>query len=302
MTLHLRMRALFAALVVTAVASLGLAGSASAELIGEFTKFQYCPFENPEVTKCQYAVTESGSVTLGSKTVPIVNPVVLQGGFGKPNKETKISKFFGATGGKPTLQPVAQPVPGGLAGLVNCKTITNFILKAACEWTFENGVTGLNSTLEMARPATEIQISEANLSRKEKVALQLPVKVHLENPFLGSECYVGSSSNPIIWNLTSGKTAPPPPNTSIEGSAGQTSFLEGGLILHLANNSLVDNAWAAPEADGCGGLFSFILDPIINLAAGLPAAAGQNTAILNNTIDITTAAVLKYIEENGGLP
>lgn len=297
MNVHLRMKMLIAVLSVVALASLGLAGSASAKLVGEFTKFQYCPWTNTEVKKCLYSVTESGEVVMGSKKVPIVNKVPLQGGYGAPNAETKISKFFGATGGKPTLQPVPQPVPGGLAGLVNCKEISNFILRAACELTFENGLTGLNATLELAKPASAIEISETNLSRKEKVALKLPIKVRLENPFLGESCYVGSESSPVIWNLTSGETAPPLPNKAISGSAGKIEAREEGLIAHLTGNSLVDNAWAAPKASGCGGLFSFILDPIINAAAGLPAAAGTNTAILNNLIDISTAAAVEYINE-----
>lgn len=298
MNLHLKTRVLFAALSVVAIASLGFAGSASAKLVGEFTKFQYCPRTNAEVKKCLYSVTEGGEVKMGSKTVPIVNDVELQGGYGAPNKETKFSKFFGATEGKPTLEPVAQPVPGGLAGLVNCKEISNFILKAACEWTFENGITGLDSILELAKPATAIEISESNLSRKENIALKLPVKIRLDNPFLGSNCYVGSEGAPINWNLTSGKTAPPPPNESISGSAGKISFLEEGLILNLAGNSLVDNAWSAPKASGCGGLFSFILDPIVNSSAGLPAAAGTNTAILNNNTNIATAAAVNFIDES----
>ncbi len=294
---HLRMRTLFAALSVLAVASLSFVGSASAKLVGEFVQFQYCPYTNTEVKKCLHSVTESGEVVLGSKKVPIVNKTLLQGGFGKPNKETKISEFFGATEGKPTLQPVAQPVPGGLAGLVNCKEISNWLLRISCEVTFENGLTGLDATLELAGSASDIQISEANMSRKENVALKLPVKTRLENPFLGSNCYVGSNSNPLVWELTSGATEPPEPNESIEGSFGKASFLEGGLILHIAENILVDNAWAAPKASGCGGLFSFILDPIINAAAGLPSSAGHNTAILNNTINISTAAAVKFIDE-----
>jgi hypothetical protein len=298
MNSHLRMRVLITALSVAAIASLGVAGTASAKLVGEFTKFQYCPWKNEEVKKCTYAVTEGGEVIMGSKKVPIVNDVLLQGGFGAPNKETKISKFFGATEGKPTLQPVGQPVPGGLAGLVNCPEIENFILRAACEWTFENGLTGVNSILELAKPASEIKISESRLARKEGVALELPVKIRLENPLLGSNCYVGSESSPIIWSLTSGKTAPPPPNESIGGVAGSILAIEEGLIARLDGNKLVDNAWAAPKASGCGGLFAFILDPIINASAGLPAAAGTNTAILENTISFATVGAIQFIDES----
>ena len=297
MILHLRMRMLFAVLAAGAVASLGFAGSASAKLVGEFTKFQYCPRTNTEVKKCLWSNTEGGKVKLGSKTVTIEHDVLLQGGYGKADKETKVSEFFGPTEGKPALQPVAQAVPGGLAGLVNCKEISNWFLRISCEVTFENGLTGLDSTLELAGSASDIEISESHLSRKEGIALHLPVKVHLENPFLGSNCYVGSAGNPIPWELTSGTTEPPEGTEPITGSAGKTEFLEGGLMLQLNGNVLVDNTWAAPSASGCGGLFSFILDPIINLAAGLPAGAGQNVAVLENTVDIASAAAVNYIDE-----
>jgi len=294
---HRKAGVVFAAMLVVALASLSLIGNAQAKLIEPYIKFQYCPFKNTEVKKCIYSVTNGGEVVLGSKKVPIVNPVKLQGGFGKPNETTKISKFFEATNGV-TLSKTAQPVPGGLAGIINCKEISNIILRISCEVTFENGLTGLNSTLELARPASEIQISEDNLAREEGVALRLPIKVHLENPFLGSSCYVGSSSSPIIWELTTGKTNPKEPNKPIEGQTGSISFLEEGFILHIDENRLVDNNWSAPGASGCGGFpAELLLDPIINLAAGLPSTAGHNTAILKNTIDETTPAALKIIEE-----
>lgn len=282
------------AVLVAALAMLALANSASAKLIGEFTKFEQCPWTNVEVAKCVHSVTGGGEVVLGSKKVPIVNPVTLQGGFSKPVE--RISNFFEATNGV-TLSKTAQPVPGGLAGLVNCKEITNFLLRISCEVTFENGLTGVNSTLELAQPASNIKISELNLSGKVGVALKMPIKVRLENPFLGSNCYVGSSTSPIIWELTSGTTAPPAPNEPITGAAGKIQFLEGGRILRLNENVLVDNAWSAPGASGCGGLFSFLIDPIINASSGLPSAAGKNTAILKNTINIATAAAVKKVDE-----
>lgn len=285
-----------AALLVVALTSLALASTAGAKLVGPFTKFQYCPWKTSEVARCLYSVTNSGEVVLGSKKVPIVNPVTLQGGFSESG-EGQFAKFFGATNGI-TLSKTKQPLPGGLAGLINCKEIKDFFLRVSCEVTFENGLTGVNTTLELAKPASQIKISESNLARKEGVALQLPVKVHLENPFLGSNCYVGSESSPIIWNLTSGKTSPKEPNKPIEGAGGSVSFLEEGLILRLDKNKIVDNNWSAPGANGCGGfLVELIINPILNLASGLPSAAGKNTAILNNTIEITTPFALEYIEE-----
>ena len=280
------------ALLIAALAVFGLAATAQAKLVGNYTKFAQCPYSNLEVKKCIYSVTKAGEVVLGSKKVPIVNPVILQGGTGAVNEEG-YRAFFAATNGI-TLSKAPQPVPGGLAGLVNCKEITDFFLRVSCEVTFENGVTGLNSTLELARPASEIVVSENNLAAESGVALKMPVKVHLENPFLGSGCYVGSSGSPLIWNLTTGTTSPPGPNTPITGKAGFIEFLEEGRISEAKDASLVDNAWSAPGASGCGGfLVELLLNPIINSAAGVPAAAGKNTAILKNELNIASAAAVR---------
>ncbi len=286
-----------AAALAVAVSMFAVTSSASAKLTGEYTRFQFCPFTNAEVKRCLHSVNDGGFVVLGSKKVPIVNPVTLQGGY-PVVEEGEFAKFVAATNGV-TLSKAAQPVPGGLAGLVNCPEISNFILRALCKATFENGLTGVNSILELARPASEIEISETHLSEAEGVALKLPVKIRLENPFLGSNCYVGSESAPVWWELTSGTTNPPKPNGPITGAPGEIEFIDGGRILKLTGTELVDNAWAAPKTSGCGGIFSFILDPIVSSSSGLPAAAGTNTAVLENTVHISSAlAVKKNNEEN----
>ncbi len=252
---------------------------------GEYAEFNQCPSTNPSVATCLYSKLTSGEVVLGKKKVPIVNPVILQGGISEPDS-TFFSKFYPALNGE-SLTKAPQPVPGGLSGLVNCKEISLGFLKSSCEAIFENGLTGVNSTVELAKPASEIKVSLSDIVFGEGVGVVLPVKVHLENPLLGSGCYIGSSSSPIMWNLTDGKTSPPPPNKSISGAVGTTEFKgpdEG--ILRLNGNSLVDNAWSAPSASGCGGfLVEYVLDPIINSSVGVPSAAGKNTAILTGYAD-----------------
>jgi hypothetical protein len=293
MCLNFRKFTLF--ILTTGILALSFSAGAQAKLVGNYARFSQCPYSNLEVKKCLYSTTTSGEVVLGSKKVPIVNPVVLQGGAGK-NVEG-YAPFFAASNGV-TLSKAPQPVPGGLAGLINCKEISDPLLRASCELTLENGFTGANSTLELARPASEIVVSENNLGGEIGTALKMPVKAHLENPFLGSNCYVGSSSSPIIWNLTTGETSPPGPNKAIRGDTGEAEFLEEGRILELKGATLVDNAWAAPGASGCGGfLVELVLDPILNAAAGLPAAAGKNTAVLNNDIFVGSAAAVRLNDE-----
>ena len=288
-----RARAVWAALCVVALAALGFAGNASAKLTGEFTRFEQCPYTNLEVRKCIYSPTEGGEVVLGTKKVPITKTAVLQGGFAKPVEG--FSKFFEAKNGI-TLSKAAQSVPGGLLGIVPPEK-SPALVKALSAFFFENALTGVNSTLELAKPASEIRISENHLAEEEEVALKLPVKVHLENPFLGKSCFVGSSSSPLQWELTTGLTAPPGPNKPIQGAHGSVNLFEEGSVLRLTGSELVDNAWSAPAASGCGGIISFLVNPIINSQIGLPSAAGKNSAVLKNTIWVASAAALRLNNE-----
>jgi hypothetical protein len=285
------------AMLAMALASLGLASGASA-FSGAFTRFAFCPYKTAGVDRCAYSLTDGGEVVLGSKKVPIVNPVTLQGGYNLEEAEGPeggYSKFFAATNGE-TLSKTPQPVPGGLLGLIPPESSPPLV-KAAVELAAKNGLTGVNSTLELAKPASDIRINESHLAEGLGVALKLPLKVHLENPLLGSSCYVGSSASPIIWELRTDTTEPPPPNEPITGNAGLINFLEGARIIEVEGAVLVDNAWSAPAAEGCGGLLSALIDPVINAVAGLPAAAGHNSATLATAISETTAFSVKKNEE-----
>jgi hypothetical protein len=117
----------------------------------------------------------------------------------------------------------------------------------------------------------------------------VPVKLKFENPFLGSACYIGSSSSPVVWPLTTGTTKPSLPNKPIKGTAGKLETLEGGKLEKAIGASLVENNFSAPGASGCGGLYSSLIDPIINAKIGLPAAAGTNTMILDGTVEFASA-------------
>jgi len=222
-----------------------------------------------------------------------VNTITLQGGLHENEDESL--NFIAAEDGN-TLSKTPQKVPGGLAGLVKCNEISNFVERIACELIFENGVTGVNATTELAAPASSIGINIGNLLGATGTALSLPVKVHLENPFLGSSCYVGSNAKPIVINLTTGTTAPPLPNKPITGKVGELTFNETFTLITISKNSLVNNSFAAPGSEGCGGIFSFLIDPIINSKLGLPSAAGHNTAILNGTLKTAEAAAVKASE------
>jgi hypothetical protein len=210
-----------------------------------------------------------------------VNTITLQGGLPETGgDETPIPAV-----NVESLSKTPQPVPGGLLNLIKCKEIKNFFARIACELFFEKGALGVNATAELVGLPT---LNKENVVLEEGIALKLPVRIHLENGFLGNECYVGSPTSPVTLSLTTGVTNPPLPNKAIRGNGGETEFTEEGNILTVTGNSLVNNSYSVPKSSGCGGVFSAIVGPIVDAKLGLPSEAGNNTAILNGTLRVAT--------------
>src|SRR6201999_4457974 len=95
-------------------------------------------------------------------------------------------------------------------------------------------------------------ISLLKLLEAKGTALTLPARVHLENTFLGPNCYIGSKKHPVTVEFQAGTTRPPAPNTPISGSVGEVEFKDEANLIVVNKNSLVNNSFAAPEAEGCG--------------------------------------------------
>jgi hypothetical protein len=259
---------------------------------GEYAQFAECPLNNANVLFCVYSESNGGFFQIGKKTVPLKNPVILQGGL--EVNEAGETPFVGAENGE-TLSKTPQPVPGGLLGIEAPKSWPQFLQDLFNE-SINNGFTGVTATVELAAPASSIKISTLNLLTEQGTALSLPVKIKLDNPFLGSNCYIGSNSKPVVIDFTTGETSPPPPNKPIHGSAGTISFNEAQTIITLSGGSLVNNSFAAPGANGCGGLFSFLIDPFVNSLIGLPSPAGTNAAVLEGKLQNAVAAAVKASE------
>ncbi|HET9197514.1 MAG TPA: hypothetical protein VFN92_04580 [Solirubrobacterales bacterium] len=284
------MRRLFLAAVLAAL-MLVPASSASAALEGEYAKFKTCPLSNLTVEVCLYAESTTGEFTVGKKTVPLVNPVILKGGAGGPEGIFGPLTIIAPTDGQ-VISKSAQPVPGGLLG-ITAPSWWPQILKDLFNETINNGFTGVTATVELAGSASSIKASFVNALTGAGPAFSMPVKVKLSNPFLGSNCYIGSNSNPVKLNLTTGTTSPPPPNTPISGNPGEGGNIEE-KILFLKKNRLVDNSFSAPGASGCGGiLFSWAVDPLVDSILGTPSPAGKNTAVLEGTTYLGIAEALR---------
>jgi hypothetical protein len=280
---------LFAALVFAAPAL-------ASKPTGEFVNFGDCPLGNPSVNLCVFAQTSSGEVKIGSTTVPITKTITLQGGI-IVNTETGSETFVNAADGN-TLSKTPETVPGGLLKILGPESFPEFLRNLINEF-INKGITGVTASTELVG---NVGINRLNLLTAKGTALSLPVRVHLENSFLGEKCFVGSASKPVTLNLTTGTTSPPLPNTPITGKVGEISFNETGTYVKIAKNSLVDNSFAAPEAQGCGeqilfGLFTGVIDSAVDSQLGIPSAAGHNTAILNGQLENALAEAVKASEK-----
>jgi hypothetical protein len=288
------MRKLFvaAALAAMMLVPASQASASSHHPTGEFAQFAECPLSRATLVACAFSESNGGSFTIGKKTVPLKNPVVLQGGF--EFTETGGTQFYGAENGE-TLSKTPQPVPGGLLGIEAPAWWPEFLRNLFNE-TINNGFTGVTATVELAAPATSIKLNPFALIEGKGTALTLPAKIKLDNPFLGSSCYIGSSASPVVLDFTSGTTSPPPPNKPISGAVGTVSENAAETLLTISGGRLVDNSFAAPGASGCGGIFSFLIDPFVNSIVGTPSAAGTNTAILEGKIQTGEAAAVRASE------
>lgn len=273
---------------VAVIAALVLAPMASASTFhptGEFEQFGECPLSIETLENCVYSVSNGGNFTIGTKSVPLKNPVILQGGFSGAGEEIQ---FFGAANGE-TLSKTAQPVPGGLLGVV----APTWWPAAVQEW-FNNlindGFTGVTATVELAAPATSIKLSTGNLISRTGTALGLPVKVKLSNAILGSNCYLGSNSHPVQINFTTGNDG------ALEGRVGTVKFNKTFSLITISGGLLVNNSFEAPGVSGCGGIFSFLVDPLVDSILGVPAGAGQNSATLEGTLQTAVASAVKASE------
>ena len=286
------------ALVLALLAPATAAAAGPYHPTGEFANFSDCPLTKTTLNFCLFSEQNKGSFLIGKKTVTIEKPQVLQGGLDKATAAEEAEGFFpfvGAEDGN-TLVKTPQVVPGGLLG-ITAPSWWPQLLKDLFNETINNGGTGVTATVELAGPASGIKPNLGSLLTGSGIALQLPTKIKLNNAFLGSNCYIGSNSNPVLFKFITGTTSPPPPNKPISGTPATPSFNAGGTKLTLSGGKLVDNSFAAPGASGCGGiLFSWAVDPLVNSIVGLPAPAGTNSATLEGKIEIASPSIVKASE------
>jgi hypothetical protein len=254
--------------LVVALTVLACASPAAAEPQGIFKVFNQCPTEIPGVELCSSARITSGAFSIGSVEIPVDKTLVLQiGDIPTGNPEYPETEFFGvpAKDGE-SLSKAELDVPGGLFG------------------------SRVTATPELvASRKNQLTFNEFAFTRAEGTALSVPLRLHLKNLFLGSSCYIGSEASPLQLHLTTGETHPPKEFKPLHGTNGQEGILEEKelAMFHVTGDSLVDNTFAAPGAEGCGEVSSGkgSLDQVVDEKLKIPDAAGENTAVLGGELN-----------------
>jgi hypothetical protein len=265
---------LFAA--TTALASMAIVASAAdaAKPAAPYEDFAGCQNynENEAAGFCTKVTFSGGHLTLGKRNIPITAPIVLRGNLEQGTGDFK----FNSEGG---IVPVRQSVEGGLIGSTGNKKLDEEIAKVKA--------LSVYATIELAGQPGQF----------EEFPFTVPIKVHLENRFLGSACYIGSTASPIVLNLTTGTTNPPAPTAPLTGTPAGPFEEEASrpAVRVQSGGVLVDNTFSVPGANGCQlnvGSHHLNIDSLVNSTWGLPAAAGKSQAVFNYGVQIVSPEVV----------
>jgi hypothetical protein len=283
-----RLRATTATVAVVMLVGLAMAGAAFAEhdggreatLKGDWAPMNRCPVDDPAmlaktgadgIALCLADDSPSGSVTIGNLTVPIKDS---NHQFGLTTGETGIT----VVESEDALVDETVEVPGGLRGLV-CPSHGHLAWRICRNrhdrrWNGDAGT--VTWTMESAGPLTEFNLFAAFVIGAPTA--RQPVKIHLQNPLLGNNCYIGSEAEPIVLHPAS-LTQPSGSNERFDADG--TPVEEGGqLEAIIIQNNQGASGFAVPAASGCG--FRGSLDQAINSKIGLPSPEGPGNSITFN--------------------
>jgi hypothetical protein len=266
-----------------------VSAAAAVKLNGDWAPFTRCPVDNAKmlaatgdttVASCVVSDSPSGSITIGNSTTPTGDANLQFGLF--QNNGTSVSTFTVVAPSGGALVAAPAQVPGGLLGIMCPSNIP--IVSSLCQQAENNNLNAVTAVVQPAGAPSNLNIPAQ--FQVGKPIIQLPVKVRLQNPLLGSSCYIGSGSSPIVLhpeNLTA-PTFGPGELFDANGTPDPTNGVLQSLIL---NGTQGDNSFSVPGASGCGGLLSLVVDQAIDLKLGLPSPSGKNRLVLNNSTSDT---------------
>ncbi|HEX6667563.1 MAG TPA: hypothetical protein VF081_13320 [Solirubrobacterales bacterium] len=277
---------------------LGGAAKAAAVQSGIYDEFAACPTDDPrlngppaEVAVCVSGTTREGTLELGNLSLPIDSPLHLQfAATSPPNPEIEDCAPLNCL----PVVPGSTTLEGGSTVIWMGDSPRHGWGQKKSKWRKDK----VRLTIESAGDAKRLAIEF--LFGAPVPAYSLPVKVHLEGPFLGKECYIGSSSEPIVLN----------PMATNEPEKFDSQPDPNGLsaeFLKVFGFNFSDTNYAVPAVEGCGprkrhrwDRSGEIVDWLVNRVLDLPAPAGTNEAALLGTDIAFAVASLDGTPPDGG--
>ncbi|HYG96535.1 MAG TPA: hypothetical protein VD741_05440 [Solirubrobacterales bacterium] len=255
--------------MIAAVSLLVSSSAALAVQTDRYDAFTACPTDHPllndparEAAVCAAAAATGGTLRIGERAISL----------------SPLGVHFATTGFTPDEPDCSQP--GACLGRVPGTTVVESepsvipVHPGRGKNGKENGNAKGNGhklkvTIESAGDV--VAVSPAFLFGQPVPVFKLPVKLHLQAPWLGNECYVGSNANPVYFGPfvigppASFEPLPDPNGLPVE-------------VLAFNDMPLADANLAFPAAEGCGhgkGRGSD-RDAEVDELLDLPSPAGRN--------------------------
>lgn len=280
LTTRTRIATVSALTALGALASLGTATAADPTLNGEWGPFTRCPVDAPAMLaadgfartpQCVVSTSASGTIKLGKTTV-VTGRTNLQ--IGVVQNADGTSSVVAPPSG--ALVAESATVPGGLLGMMCPSDIP--VITSICRTLENSSLNKITATMESVGAPYAFDQTAGVLTDMPIIAL--PVRIHLENPLLGSKCYIGTAADPILLR----------PRNLDYPDFGMTFFQGDGTLddagemsrINLTGATQNDSTFAVPGATGCG-LNVGLINLAVNAKTGLPSASGENSLTLDDT-------------------
>lgn len=254
--------ALFALQTTPAAADSGLAEP--------YTGMDTCPVGSSLLTQsdnrqvgCVHTSIGSGTFTIGDYSVPVGTPMKVDFGFRWSAAGPRIDTGTGT-------QPNLYDTTAATDGLIKAPATEAPLPGLANFWP---GVTSADVKVE---PAGGIKNFVPLAMGTQYPVFEMPIKLKIEHPLLGSKCYIGTDSNPIVLQAIS---PDPPVLSQVRDPNGHTT-----VTLKVADGRLVDADFAIPGASRCGLLTLGESNWIVNSLFELPSSSGNSLEF--NDVDV----------------
>lgn len=207
------------------------------------TKVQFPGFvaPPPQAQHCLTVNIRGGEFRSASFVVPM-----LDGGL-KISGGVANGVFVPPSDGSHGVYGKALPVPGGVTGSAGFSKVLG-------------SVGGVTAQVEAVRPPVVNDLLAFDLS--------LFLRIHVRNPLVGGDCYIGTASEPLAVRMQRVPGADLVPRLSVDR-------LPAGVV-GITNINVAASNFAVPAVTGAGPLGAF--NTVVNMRANLPNS-GVSTAL-----------------------